>query len=815
MPFLEAREAARGLRRAPFQFAFMVATLALAIAVSVSLFAVVDRLLLDPLPAVRTRGIVALHGTFGAGPFNAFSYGAYRTFQRHTEIFSELTAAGWQRLVAQGPAGSERLGALFVEGNYLQVLGIHLRLGNGWRAIPSAPPEPALVISDRLWRRQFGSSASAIGQTIRVNGLPFTVTGVAPADFRGTNLTQPADLFLPLALSPAVIPDGAALLDPDDSSAGAWLALVGRLQPALSGLQANAALDVISRERYTRHLEPVVDNPHIVIAPLDRAAVTLADQADLRLFLSQLALVCAALLVLGCSSVAGVLVARSRQTHRSLEIRAALGAGVLALCRPAAMEAFFVATAAGAAGTLLAVWFTRWLTVFRLPANIDLSAATPSVSWSSGAAAAVLAVVAGLLCAAAPALRAPRLARASSMVPSRTGSGSLVLKGLVAVQLAVATTLLGGALLLTRTVVNFLTFDLGFSPRHLVVAEVETREPLFDSDRSRSAVSHLLERLRSYPGVRSASVTPGLFAGSSVRQVRLDGRAVVTTPPVTLHWVGPDYPKTMGIRVLAGRALDERDRRGSPPVAMVSEWFAGRGRGEGTVVGRQLVLGEGAGVEPIRAEIVGVVSEIRPFGATSNAPAPIVYLSLDQHPDQYSGTLSLVISTSGNASRLCAELRREMSKWSPSLPVATIATGDEVYGEYFERQQLAATLFGGAASAGACLSIVGMYALVTAWWTARRRDVGIRMALGASRSDIRRLVTRQSAVPSVLGLAGGAAGIVGVGRLVGSLLFNVAPLDRWTLLFVPMALGLAVSVAAYLPARQAGNVDPVEVLKAE
>jgi len=829
----DLRTAARSLRRAPGLVAAAVLTIALGAAANATAFAWFKGVALDPLPHVRdARGLVHVQ-TLGrrSGDRSGLSYPDYRDWRAQARSVTGLAAYAFERFGVRtappaGPGATEVVWGNYATADYFTTLGARPALGRFWRPdeASTAGGAPVAVLSDALWRRRFGADPGAVGRTVWVNGVACTVIGVAPRDFAGAFVGMAFDLWVPVTMYPRLA-DWKEKLDRRESF---WLYAFARPRPGLALGEVNAELRAVAAR--VAAAEPSARDHVPLAAAFDEGQ---AQQMMRPLFGL---LVGAALLVqlVVCANVGNLLLARAAARERELGVRAALGAGRRRLVGELAAEGALLAAAGGALGTFAAA-FARPLLAAALPAMELPLRLNAGVDWRVLAAGAGLALGTALLAGVVPALRATRAGRRGTASPdalaralvtggraaTRTSGGAL--RTLVVAQLALSLVALVGAGLFARSRAALGRVDLGFrSPERVLVAFTDLAlAGRTADDAGRALVERWAERVRALPGVEAAAVSDFVPLGFGYNTNAFVPTGYVARPGESVSFqfnaVGDDYFRTLGVRLARGRVFGPADAAGAPRVAVVNEAYARRffpGPDPlGAAVGATAGYGaDGAGSD---VRIVGVVADGR-YGMRDLArgPVPFVYTPFAQRPS--SSVFVQVRARPGvDPLALAPAVGRALAAADPALPLIHPVTLERWSRAASFAQRLGAAALAGLGLVALLLAAVGLYA-VTAYAVARRtREIGVRVALGATARRVAVAILGDGGRTVAAGVAVGAALAIGAARLLRGQLYGVSPADPATFAGAAAVLALVALVATWLPARRASHVAPTEALRAE
>ncbi|RMH17120.1 MAG: ABC transporter permease [Acidobacteria bacterium] len=807
--------AARQMRRAPGFAVVVVLTLGLGIGANAAIVGVINGLMLRPLPAVDDPGrLVEIQSYHAAGPHRSGGV-AYRNFvdlRRQSRSLAAMTAyvPGAVGLAVDGHA--ERIAVSYVSGDFFHTLGViasHGRvLAPGEGTTPGA--DPVVVLAPGYFERRFGGDPAIVGRSVRVNGRPFTVAGVAEEGFAGVYALLEIDAFLPLGMIDLGYRQYAGLFE--ERRPGGALSVVGRLAPGASAVDARAELEVLARRLEASYPElnhglRLRLDPQGLQRPWPMSRQAAETMAAIFLALAALVLLVASL------NVAGILLLRATRRRRELAIRAALGAGGGRLARQLLAEGALLAFRGGLCGVALG-----W-TSSRLLAGLELGEMVP-LRFDFGPDVRVLgftllaATASALLVGLPPAARAARPRIASALRGAADGGGRQRLRGaLVAAQIAAALVVLIVAGLLTRSLVLARHMDLGLDPRGVVDLTLDVGHRGLDRAAGERFYQQLSERLEALPGVTSAAAAHSVPMGYYwlLSDVVAEGRQPATEgggESAFYNAVGPGYFKTLRIPILHGRAIEGRDDDGAPLVAVVNETLARRLWGRADAVGERF---SASGPEGPFLDVIGVAKDGK-YRQLLEPPRPYFYRPLAQ---DYHALRVVHLRGDAPPAELMARVRAVVAALDPELPIAELQTLEQAldgaFGYFLLRWGAAVAAVLGLL--GTVLALVGVYGVVAYATAGRRRELAVRMALGARPAAVAALVLRQGLALVAWGLAGGLAVTAAVARLLRGFLYGVAPGDPATWLAAALLLASVALAACYLPARRAMRLQPGEALR--
>ncbi len=798
----DLRYGARQLARSPGFTAVAVLTLALGIGANTAIFSVVHGVVLRPFSYHQPDRIVSLWQTDlkegnRRGPVSVANFLDWQERSRSFEAMAILRPYG---LDYTGAGYPESIRSWLVSRGFFEILGVRALVGRTFLPEEYQPENNHVaVLSYGLWQRRFVGDPAIVGQKVVLDGLPFTIVGVMPAEFA---FPDKKEIWAPFVVTEAT----------RQTVHGAFLETVARLKPGVTLAQAQAEMDAIAAQ--LREEQPS-RNQNVGVA-----ALSLPDQLighirpALLLLLGAVGLV----LLIACANVANLLVTRGAHREHEFAVRAALGAARGRLVRQLLTESLLLAFLGGAAGLLLASWAVSVIVAWS-PADLprlEQVSLNRTVLGFSITVSFLAAIAFGLL----PAVRLSRVeVHASLKEGGRTavGGGHHGLRhALVVGEVAVALVLLVGAGLLVRSFVRLMQVDLGFSPERVVALQVFVYGDKYPSNRERfQFFEEALQRLSALPGVEAAGAASYLPFVEA--QIEMKTRLAVEgwpapqageEPLANVTIATPGYFRTMGIPLLRGRLFEELDNLDSARVVLINETLARRYWPNQDPTGRRITLSYGG---PGAREIVGVVGDVRQRGLLGE-PVPEVFLPLRQAPF---GSMTLLVRSAGDPLELLAAAKNQVWAVDKDLPVWSSGSMTGLIADSIADRRGFLLLLGLFAAMALCLAVVGIYGVISLLTAQRTHEIGVRLALGAQRRDIFRLVLGQGMRLTLAGVALGLVGALLLTRLLSSFLFGVKPTDPLTLAAVAVLLAGAALLACYIPARRAMRVDPMVALRYE
>ncbi|HEX5720575.1 MAG TPA: ABC transporter permease [Thermoanaerobaculia bacterium] len=803
----------RSLSRQPAVMLPAVLTLALGIGANTALFAYLAAILWPTIDAPHFERIVSVYAGTDEEPRRAMSYPEYQDFLKsQTAVVDLVGASRFGASISDGERTSFAWGGL-VTGNYFGFFNTRPTMGRLLQPADDRPDAPPVVLlSHRFWQGTLGGSPDVVGRELRINGVGMTVIGVAGKDFQGFNLASA--IYVPASLA-----DRATAVPRLHERDAQWLNIAGRLAPGVTREKAQAALAVLGRS-----LDAAAPFPDGKPRRMD---VVLYGEYDPGwgdpewLDRTQMLMgVASAFLLLACVSIANLLLARAISKQREWGIRASLGASRAWLLSGVLAESLVLCLVGGVLGLGVAAVLGRRIESYVMtpPGGLgDWAEGTRFLQFDGriAAFAALTTVLCALLGALGPALRVMRGdllgPLKSDASASGSGGGLAPRKVLVMVQVALSVLLLLTGGLLVRTLGQAQRVDPGFDPDGLLLVTVNIPRNVMEGERGAGIFRRVLEEARSTPGVTVASLSHILPIAGFSRTLQAASLERQDEPfEVSFNTVSPAYFETMGIPILAGRPLDDRDRKDAPRAAVVSLSMARKIWGEQAAVGRTLRLIDLSAPEVAERpfEVVGVAKDVR--SRLIEEPAPLVYLSNEQreHP-----RMTLLVRSSVPTAALAPELRRALREAHPDLAIVNLVGCREHIVQGLAEQRMYAEVAGLFALLGLGVAVVGLFGLLSYSVSLRGREFGIRMAIGARPQDVQRLVVRQGMMLVAWGVVAGVAGALALTRTVAGMLYGVEATDPLTFVAVPAVLALISLIACYLPARRAARLDPTVALK--
>ncbi len=830
--FQDLRYGCRMLLKNPGFTLIAVLTLALGIGANTAIFSLTNALLLRTLPVPQPEQLVTVNRGEGMS-LGPLSYPDFVALRERNEALSGLAASYSAELSFGNGSRSEVTRGELVSSDYFDVLRVQPVLGRGF--LPEEErtlgAQPVVVLSHGFWQSRFNGDPQIISQTITLNRQKYTVVGVAPAGFNGITEMFPTDLWLPVTMLPQVSPGLQASFSNRFEQV---FSAIGRLKSGVSVVQAQAALETINRQLDLADPPPTarqrnanIDRSLTLEQPQGIGIPSMRRRAQIAAAL--LLVVVSIVLLIACANVANLLLTRATARRKEIAVRLALGASRFRLVRQMLTESLLLGLLGAGAGLLLAFWINRALMALKPPLpgavgfNLDLQLDAPVLGFTL-----LLALLVSVLFGLVPALAAsrPDVVRA---LKDETGAASQhgqrgqrgqrgrfnLRNTLVVVQLAVSLVLLIAAGLFIRSLQQMQKIDPGFQTENRLALSFNLEPEGYNEAKGREFARQLPERVRALPGVQSATMANYLPLGFMVltEDVTIDGREM---PPdarslnIAAHRVGLDYFRTLGTPLVRGRDFTPQDSANAPAVTIINETLARRFFPNEDPLGKRLRFGDNAS-DSQPCEIVGIVKDTL-IRLDDQRLRAVTYRPLAQ---QHSQRVTLVVHAAGNAQAVFAAVRQAVQALDENIPAQEIKTLDEFIAFSFWPMQIGARLVGAFGLLGLLLASVGLYGVMSYAVAARTREIGVRMALGAERRDVLRLIVGQGLVLTLVGTGAGMALALVATRVLQRFLFGISATDPLTFLGVALLLTLIALLACWLPAQRATKVDPMIALRHE
>jgi predicted permease len=820
----DLRHGFRQLLHQPGFSAAAIGSLALGIGLTTALFCVVNAVLLRGAPVRQPDRLVEIYSGIPDYPQLTNSYPDYLSIRERADVFQGVAAHSWVRAVLAGGERPRLVTGESVSASYFDVLGIPPALGRGFTAEEERIPlaAPVIVVSHGLWQRQFGGRPDAIGKTLELSGRSYSVVGVAPPSLHGAVPGIPTDFWVPVSMIDLFEFSGVSWTSDNDPAptrleqrGSRWLFVKGRLAEGRTVEQARSQVDAIFASLRS---EFPVTHKNVQVSVVSAATIRFHPAIDgyIRGGSAVLLIAVGLVLLIACANVANMLLARSSVRQREVALRAALGAGRARIIGQLLGEGAVLAAIGGALGILIANWASRAFSVFGtnafpVPVDFDVSVDGTVLGFAIG-----VSLLTSVLFGLAPALSASKVdlvsaLKASSAIDGSGGRRRISLRDvLVAGQMAFCVLLLVAGSLLTRALLTARARDIGYDPAPLSFLSFNLRMIGYDQPRATALRDRALETIAALPGVAAVSHATRLPLAPDITMdgVKIPGQhsASDQATPVDRVAVGPNYFRTVGVPIVAGRDFTPQETREGLRVAVINETMARRFWPDGSAIGRRIHLGE---LNEPPLEIVGIA---RDHAVRSVGEEPRPYLHL---PAGEGLGMGLVVRSTAPAVSALPMLRQALWKLEPNIVFREDVPAAEIAAETMAPTRIGAGLLSAFGALALLLAAVGLYGVIAYSVSLRTREVGIRMAVGADRSRIVRMVLAQGTRLAAAGIMVGALTSLATARVLASLLYGVSPFDPAAYAF---ACGLLLAVACLanlVPALSAARIDPLRALKAE
>jgi putative ABC transport system permease protein len=818
----DLRHSIRVLLNSPGFTTIAIAALALGIGANTAIFSVVNTVLLQPLPYPEPDRIMRVERSYpqGAGPSSSIP--KFMAWKKNNQVFEAMTIYDFQSLGLNLGSGDrpEQVHGIHVSQDYFHVFGVAPALGRTFLPQEDLPGgAKAAVVSNDLWKTRLGGDPSLLGKPLLLAGDPYTVVGILPASFHPD---PPADVFIPLQA------------DPNSINQGHYLLVAGRLKPGVTLEAANANMKMAGQRFREANPKWMDKNEGVAVVPLRDALV-----GDVKPALMILVGAVSFVLLIACANVANLLLARASGRQKEIAIRTAVGASRGRLISQLLTESVLLAAVSGLVGFLIGAWGVRVLLALspgnlpRVNARDHATSIVSALDWHVLAFTFAIALITGVVFGLFPALHISKLDVNSVLkeTSGRSGTGLRQNRArsiLVASEMALAVILLVGAVLTIRTFVGLSSVQPGFDPHNVITMQTSLSGGRYDSTaKVENMARQVVQRIEALPGVQSAAATIMLpIEGGIDLPFLIEGR-----PPAKGDLYSGDeqwralsahYFSAFRIPLLRGRAFDDRDTGKSERVLIINQSMAKKYWPKGDPIGQRITIGKGLGPqfeEPTR-QIVGVVGDVRESGLRDSGQ-PVMYVPQGQVSDPLTQLansvipMSWAIRTSSDPSALTSAIQREILAVDGQLPVSKIRTMEQVVSESTARQNFNMLLLSIFAGLALLLAAIGIYGLMSYTVEQRTQEIGIRMALGAGRTDMLKLIVRQGMLLAGIGVLIGLAAAFGLTRVLASLLFGVKTTDPLTYAAVALILTSVALLACYVPARRATKIDPLIALRYE
>jgi len=813
----DVRYAMRTLAKSPSFTAAVIVSLALGIGANTTIFTLLNTLFLNPLPVERPAELVAVFTTANRnatqfGNLLPLSYPNLKDFRERTDALNDLAAYSPPLALAFMTAdGPERVFAQLVTGNYFDVLGVRPIAGRFFTSDDDRTPgaHPIAVIGYGLWQRRFGGRFDAIGETIALNRHTITIVGVAPEGFKGVTSMFGPELWLPSMMSAQFQPrqSGSWL----DERAAVVFSAFGRLRPGVTLTQADANLKTIASALEHEHPDQNAGRS-VTVMPIAEATIFPGMRGTLMLAGGVLMAIVGLVLLIACSNVANLLLARASARRQEVAVRLALGATRTRLVRQLVTESLLLGAAGGALGFAFGIWGRDLLWAAR-PAVVANNFVELRIDTHVFAFALVLSIATGVLFGIIPAVRASRadLVGALKLEPPlvRGGRRLTVANVLLVGQVAFSLVALVTAALFVRSLQRAHDVDLGYDTRPLAILSVNLAQGGYDEARGRQFARDVRDRIERVPGITAVSWSTNMpLWANQYRRVSIDGAAPSKQsdlPLALVTTVDVDYFKVLGFGMTQGRDFTSGDSEKGMAVAIVNDRMAERYWPNQNPIGRTFRFDS----DPTARHVIGIVKTIK-YQTLGETPQPAVYLPFRQN---YADGLVLYVRSSGEPARAIGTVQREVHAMDPHVPLENASSVDDLIDQSLWMMRIAAGLLAVFGALAIALASVGLYGLMAYSVNQRRRELSVRMALGADRGAVLRLVVREGMTLVAIGIVVGVGLSLAISRALASLLVGIAATDAVSFATAAVLLTSVALFGTYLPARRASRFDPLVALR--
>jgi len=807
--FQDLRYAFRVIVKSPVLSGLAILSLALGIGANTTIFSVANALLLQSVPVAEPGRLMALYTTDKKNPgFNPISHLNWKDYGKQADVFEGILGYDWTEMSLKTTGDAQRVFGQLVSGNYFEVLGVQTALGRtfGPREDEALGRDPVVVLSHGFWTRHAGADPRIVGQTLTLNGATFTVVGVMPEAFTGIDVGVRPEVWVPMAMNKQV-KTGTNWYE---ERRGLFVFTVGRLKPGVTREQAQAQVTTIAQR-----LEQEYPNDNkgrsVTVVPLSQATINPNARQGVVAVTVLLMTIVGLVLLIACANVSNLLLGRALQRRREIAVRLAIGASRGRLLRQLLTESIALALPAAGLGVLIALW-ARGALLSMLPAFPVSLSLHLDLDWRVLTFTMVVGVASGMLFGLLPALQASKpdvvdalkdQDRTGGVVHHRFGIRDFLVVGQVALSLVA----LVGAGLFLRSLEATSKTDPGFESKKLVTVGIDLDLQGYGKEKGEAFLRQLDERLTSLPGVASASyASAGPFSFTLSRSVFLEGGNEGDRTLVDVNTVGPRYFETMGIPLAQGRPLTDEDKEGGNKAVVINETMAKKFWPKGDALDKRFRF---FGDKEPWAVIVGIAKDSK-YSFLGEDPKSYIY---EAHAQRYGGGLTLVVRTTTEPGPLVRSVESEIKAFDRELPLVGLGTVGQTLANSLWAPRAGASLLGLFGFLALVLAAVGIYSVMSYSVGQRQREIGIRMALGARREDVLRMVMTRGMTVVGIGLSVGLALSFALSRLASNLLVGISPWDAVSFLGAALVLSGVAALANFFPNRRAAGVDPTVALR--
>jgi predicted permease len=806
----DLRYAVRMILKSPLLSGLAILSLGLGIGANTTIFSITNALLLQSLPVNEPSRLLAVYTTDKKNPgFQPLSHLNWKDYGKDGEVFEGILGYDWTPMSLNTGGEAQVVFGQLVSGNYFDLLGVRAAIGRTFGPREDEVPgrDPVVVLSHAFWTKRLGADPKAVGQTLTLNGASYTIVGVAPANYTGLDVGVRPEVWVPMAMNKQV----KTGINWYEERRGLFVHTVGRLKPGVTPARAQARLAVLAQRLETEYPNENKGRSVSVI-PLERAIVNPNARDGIVTVTALLMTIVGLVLLIACANVSNLLLGRALHRRREIAVRLAIGANRRRLVRQFLTESVALALPAAALGVLIAYWARGGLLALLPPLPGIAIALNLDLDWRVLGFTTAVGLGAGILFGLVPALQASRPDVVDALKDNdRTGGTPRHRFGirdfLVVGQVALSLVALVGAGLFLRSLEATRKTDPGFETKHLLSVAFDLDLQGYNQEKGANFFRQVRERIASLPGVAAVShATAGPLGFSILRSVFLEGGNENDRTLIQVNTIGPGFFDAMRIPIVRGRAITEDDKAGGPKVAVVNETMAKRFWPKGDALGKRFHF---FGANEPWAEIVGIARDAK-YNFLGEDPQPYIY---EAHAQRYSGGQTLIVRTTGNPAPLLLVVERELKTLDRDVPLTALATVGKTISDGLWAPRAGASLLGLFGLLALVLAAVGIYSVMSYSVTQRQREIGIRMALGARRQDVLRMMLGRGMGVVGVGLAVGLAISFALARLARTLLVGISPWDAASFAGAAAVLGLVAVVANFVPTRRAAGVDPTVALR--
>jgi predicted permease len=806
----DLRYAVRMILKSPVLSGLAILSLGLGIGANTTIFSVTNALLLQSVPVAEPTRLLAVYTTDKKNPgFAPLSHLNWKDYAKDGEVFEGVLGYDWTPMSLNTGGQPQVLFGQLVSGNYFDLLGVRAVLGRTFGPHEDEVPgrDPVVVLSHAFWTKRLGADPRAVGQTLNLNGAAYTIIGVAPPSYTGLDVGVRPEVWVPMAMNKQV----KTGINWYEERRGLFVFTVGRLKPGVTQAQAQARLSMIAQRLETEYPN---DNKgrSVTVVPLERATVNPNARDGVVAVTALLMTIVGLVLLIACANVSNLLLGRALHRRREIAVRLAIGANRRRLIRQFLTESVALALPAAALGIAIAYWARGALLALLPPLPGIAVFLHLDLDWRVLAFTMVVGVGAGILFGLVPAVQASKPDVVDALKDSdRTGGSARRRFGirdvLVVGQVALSLVALVGAGLFLRSLEATRKTDPGFEAKNLLSVAIDLGLQGYNQEKGEAFLRQVRERIASLPGVAAVSyASAGPLAGSVSRSVFLEGGDENDRTLVQVNTVGPGYFDAMRIAIVQGRPITEEDKPGGPKVAVINETMAKKFWPKGDALGKRFHF---FGANEPWAEIVGVARNAK-YNFLGEDPQSYIY---EADAQRYSGAQTFIVRTTGNPSALLVPVERELKALDREVPLTALATVGQTIDDGLWAPRAGASLLGLFGLLALVLAAVGIYSVMSYSVSQRQREIGIRMALGARRQDVLRMMLGRGMRVVAVGLAVGLVISFALARLAANLLVGVSPWDAASFAGAAAVLAAVAVAANYFPTRRAAGVDPTIALR--